>query len=332
MILCNLPFSRRKCNSLLGEEHSEDVQGARGEWSVGPEAACLLHLCQASAISKWLLTSPWTLPAGPEAATREPGDHTGAEQHLSTSGQSQQTPAVHLGLHPAVTGTPLAPARTPRLLPVKGFSWLLRKQSQVLLCGKLYQEVPSRNCSLVAGSQSSPLSLQSGSLETVQLIGKGASSLWRSSSRISLSLVKSWDFKYDQYFKVEENALMPREWIYIDLRSRRRQSASQSLQMKNYDVSTISITTDVFAVCLQHSISTISFETKWIIKTESRLNFGQIDKFLYIDPAKCIHICKRKSSDAHLLSCSVSGCFSGLEHNLLDKHEARVCLRPSWSL
>lgn len=52
-------------------------------------------------------------PLGPEGATREPGDHTGAEQHLYTSGQSQQTPAVHLGLHPAVTRTPLAPARTP---------------------------------------------------------------------------------------------------------------------------------------------------------------------------------------------------------------------------
>lgn len=39
----------------------------------------------------------------------------------------------------------------------KGLLMVTSKQSQVLLCGKLYQEVPSRNCSPVAGSQSSPL-------------------------------------------------------------------------------------------------------------------------------------------------------------------------------
>ena len=48
-------------------------------------------------------------PAGPEAEKREPGDDSGAEQHLSTSGQSEQTTAVHLGFRPAVTDTPISP-------------------------------------------------------------------------------------------------------------------------------------------------------------------------------------------------------------------------------
>lgn len=51
-IICYLPFSRRKCNSLLGEEHSEDVQRARGEFTHPPGAAGLWHHGQASAVSK----------------------------------------------------------------------------------------------------------------------------------------------------------------------------------------------------------------------------------------------------------------------------------------
>lgn len=40
---------------------------------------------------------------GPEGETREPGDNSGAEQHLSTSGQSEQTSALHPRFHPSVT-------------------------------------------------------------------------------------------------------------------------------------------------------------------------------------------------------------------------------------
>lgn len=50
---------------------------------------------------------------GPEGETREPGDVSAAEQHLSTSGQSEQTPAVHLRFHPAVTETSFSPAQIP---------------------------------------------------------------------------------------------------------------------------------------------------------------------------------------------------------------------------
>lgn len=44
--------------------------------------------------------------AGPEGEEREQDDDAGAEQHLSTSGQPQQTPAVHFRIHPDVTDTP----------------------------------------------------------------------------------------------------------------------------------------------------------------------------------------------------------------------------------
>lgn len=43
--------------------------------------------------------------SGLEGKEREQGDHSGAEQHFSTSGQSEQTPAVHFRIRAAVTNT-----------------------------------------------------------------------------------------------------------------------------------------------------------------------------------------------------------------------------------
>lgn len=83
---------------------------------------------------------------GPKGEERKQGDNSGAKQHLSTSGKSEQTPAVHLRFHSAVTAmrvTQLGPQAPSN----KGLLLVTSKQSQVLLCGKLYQEVPSRKSS-----------------------------------------------------------------------------------------------------------------------------------------------------------------------------------------
>lgn len=43
------------------------------------------------------------MAAGPEGEAGEPCVIGGAEQHLPTSGESEQAPALHPGLHPPVT-------------------------------------------------------------------------------------------------------------------------------------------------------------------------------------------------------------------------------------
>lgn len=125
---CNpiLFFFRWKCNSLPGKEHSADVQRAGGETMLSLNCEFLILLCMFlnPAGVKTYLVVLWC-SAGPKGKKREPRDDSGAEQHLSTSGQSEQTPAVHFRIHPAVTSSPSAQLRPPRHFPTKGFYWLL---------------------------------------------------------------------------------------------------------------------------------------------------------------------------------------------------------------
>lgn len=100
----------------------------------------MLWLTATTSTGDKLFFSPCDLPPGFEGEKREQGDHSGAKQHLSTSGQSEQTPAVHLRFHAAVTLDTFQPPAPSN----KGLLLVTSKQSQVLLCGKLYQEVPSR--------------------------------------------------------------------------------------------------------------------------------------------------------------------------------------------
>lgn len=75
---------------------------------------------------------------GLEGETGEPRVALGAEQHLPTSGQPEQASAVHTRVHPGVNLT------RPQAPPTQGLLLATSNQSQVLLCGKLHQEVPSR--------------------------------------------------------------------------------------------------------------------------------------------------------------------------------------------
>lgn len=98
--------------------------------------------------------------AGPEGAEREPDINSGAEQHLSTSGQSEQTSAVHLRFHPAVTGTPFEPSSDPRLLPTKGFYWLLLNNPRCYSVESFTRKclhVTAANSQLLAGRDLKPV-------------------------------------------------------------------------------------------------------------------------------------------------------------------------------